>query len=98
MKHKINDIIFILILFVADSKLVACSNLAPKVKYQLVVIPNSFSKQIAMKIADLAMTMKKIRTNEGHSTRHESKEARLMCGRKRNIEPAAHRQHRISYT
>jgi hypothetical protein len=90
MKHKISDNIFIHILFVADSKLVAWSNFAPKVKYQLVVIPNSFFKQIVMKIADLTVTTKEIRTNEGHSTRHERKEARLMCGRKRNIEPAAH--------
>lgn len=81
MKHKINDTIFIHILFLANSKLVAWSNFAPKVKYQLAVIPTSFSKQIAMKIADLTMTTKEIRTNEGHSTRHERKEARLMCGR-----------------
>jgi len=51
-----------------------------------------------MKIVDLEMTAKEIRTNEGHSTRHVRKEVRLMCGRERNIEVAAHRQHRISYT
>jgi len=78
--------------------LVAWSNFAPKVKYQLVVIPTSLSKQIAVKIADLTMATKEIRANEGHSTRHERKEARLMCGRERNIEPAANRQHRISNT
>ena len=32
MKHKISDTIFIRILFVADSKLVALSNFAPNVK------------------------------------------------------------------
>ena len=97
LKHKMSDNIFIPILFVADSKMVAWSNFAPKVKHQLVVIPTSFSKQIAMKKAELTMTTKEIRKNEGHSTRNERKKARLMCGRERNIEPAAHRQHRITY-